>query len=305
MSAHVYFPAIEKQPGVPATLSRSVLTGLLRNQLHFQGVITTDCMEMNAISEGVGTANGAVKALQAGADMIMISHTYSKQQEALNKVLAGLKNGLIDETQLVQSINRIHVLKQKYLSWEDALKRETVQVKTGTDENKAFADYVYSEGVSIIRNSKKIIPFSADGKTLFIYDTHISYTNVEDKKDHLLFLEGVIRSVAPSADIFDDSDPKLYEVFDEMANGERSYSGIAVLTSSIAGNDQRVEKLMDLEKAGIPMVVIAGKSPYVVRHVPDNIPCICTYELTEPALKKAIKALFGMDVAKGIPPVTL
>ncbi len=55
MTAHVYFPSIETQPGVPATLSEKVITGLLRNKLGFTGVVTTDCMEMNAISNGVGT----------------------------------------------------------------------------------------------------------------------------------------------------------------------------------------------------------------------------------------------------------
>jgi beta-N-acetylhexosaminidase len=217
-----------------------------------------------------------------------------------------LENDRIDQAQITQSIHRIHRLKEKYLNWEETLDRESIKAKSVTDENKAFADDVYGQGVSIIRNSKNIIPFSVSGeKVLFIYDTHISYTNVEDKKDNSLFFEAVIHAVAPSADVYDDSDPKLDEVIDEMKKGKRSYSGIAVLTSSIAGSDKRVEDLIDMEKAGIPMVVIAGKSPYVVSHLPESIACICTYELTVPALKKAVKALFGMDSVKGIPPVTL
>ncbi|MFW6229939.1 MAG: glycoside hydrolase family 3 protein, partial [Halanaerobium sp.] len=64
MTAHVYFPAIEKEEGIPATLSKSVLTDLLRDELKFEGLIITDCMEMNAIVNTFGTVEGAVRTIE-------------------------------------------------------------------------------------------------------------------------------------------------------------------------------------------------------------------------------------------------
>src|SRR5207248_2649027 len=69
MTAHIAFPAITHDALLPATISSAILSGILREQLSYEGVIITDCLEMNAISEGVGVAQGSVMALQAGADL--------------------------------------------------------------------------------------------------------------------------------------------------------------------------------------------------------------------------------------------
>src|SRR5699024_11730452 len=74
MAAHVHFPAIEPEKDKPATLSKQVLTHLLRDKLGFDGVVTTDCMEMDAIGRTIGREQGAVEALKADSDLIMVSH---------------------------------------------------------------------------------------------------------------------------------------------------------------------------------------------------------------------------------------
>src|SRR5690606_2186935 len=68
MIAHVFFPAFEAEDKVPATLSHSVVTGLLREKMGFNGVVTTDCLEMDAVSKTIGTVEGALRALKAGVD---------------------------------------------------------------------------------------------------------------------------------------------------------------------------------------------------------------------------------------------
>src|SRR5258708_38987628 len=71
MSSHIYFPALMGQSELPATLSPAVVKELLREKLGFEGVIITDCLEMNAVSETVGVGKGAVLAHQAGNDLIL------------------------------------------------------------------------------------------------------------------------------------------------------------------------------------------------------------------------------------------
>ena len=68
MTAHIYFPAIESRKGMPATLSYNVLTGLLREELGYTGIIITDCMEMKAIANSFGTIEGSVMSIEAGSD---------------------------------------------------------------------------------------------------------------------------------------------------------------------------------------------------------------------------------------------
>ena len=73
MTAHVTFPSIDPTPGLPATLSHRALTGLLREELGHEGLIVTDAMEMQAITANFGIAEAAVRAVEAGADMVLVA----------------------------------------------------------------------------------------------------------------------------------------------------------------------------------------------------------------------------------------
>jgi beta-N-acetylhexosaminidase len=111
MTAHVVFPAIEKEPGLPATLSKAVLTDLLRNELGFNGVIISDCLEMAAIAEGVGVTQAAVKTVRAGADIALISHQEARQYAAIEALVAAVEAGDISIERINQSVQRIQKLK--------------------------------------------------------------------------------------------------------------------------------------------------------------------------------------------------
>lgn len=112
MSAHIYFPALEKEK-LPVTLSPAVLTGLLREELGFEGIITTDCMEMNAIAEHYGVAEASVLAVLAGADQILVSHRSDRQGAALAALEAAVHEGRIDEARIDDSVRRLLRMKWK------------------------------------------------------------------------------------------------------------------------------------------------------------------------------------------------
>jgi beta-N-acetylhexosaminidase len=116
MAAHIYFPAIETEAGIPATLSKAVLTDLLREELDFRGLIITDDMEMGAITKNFGTVQGAVRSIKAGSDIVLISHSYDLQKEALAAVTTAVKNGEITKKRIKESVKRILKLKVKRLS---------------------------------------------------------------------------------------------------------------------------------------------------------------------------------------------
>lgn len=112
MSAHIYFPALEQEK-FPVTLSKAVLTGLLREELGFGGIIMTDCMEMNAIAEHYGTVEASVLAIEAGADIVLISHRADRQLAAIEAILHAVAEGRISETRIDDSVRRLLALKVK------------------------------------------------------------------------------------------------------------------------------------------------------------------------------------------------
>lgn len=116
MVAHIYFSTIESEAGIPATLSKAVLNDLLREDLNFEGVIITDDLEMGAITNFFGTAAGAVKTIEAGSDIVLISHSYDKQKQAIEAVIAAVENGRISEKRIEESLRRIIKLKGKRIN---------------------------------------------------------------------------------------------------------------------------------------------------------------------------------------------
>lgn len=113
MAAHVAFPSIDPDLSRPATLSAAVLQGLLREELGFTGLILTDCLEMRAISDRFGPGEAAVRALEAGADLLLISHTEERQQAAYQALLEAVRTRRISEERLRASVRRVLALKER------------------------------------------------------------------------------------------------------------------------------------------------------------------------------------------------
>ncbi|MBM3464949.1 MAG: beta-N-acetylhexosaminidase, partial [Armatimonadetes bacterium] len=115
MTAHITYPALESQPGLPATLSERILSGLLRQEMGFDGVIITDSMSMLAIARNFGVAQAAVMSVQAGADIVLACGTREAQLETLEALLNAVRDGKISEAQVDASVERILSLKEKFL----------------------------------------------------------------------------------------------------------------------------------------------------------------------------------------------
>jgi beta-N-acetylhexosaminidase len=112
MVAHILIPKID--PQYPSSLSKIVVTDLLRKKLHFSGVIITDDLTMGAILQNYDIGDAVVKAIQAGNDIALVCHGLDNQMKAKNAILAAVKDGKISEQQINNSVYRILKLKKKY-----------------------------------------------------------------------------------------------------------------------------------------------------------------------------------------------
>lgn len=110
MTAHVVVAALD--PERPATLSRSILGTLLRERLDFRGVCFTDCLQMDAIARGVGTARGAALALAAGADCCVISHDLALARDARAAIVAAVADGSLPYDRLAEAASRVRALRE-------------------------------------------------------------------------------------------------------------------------------------------------------------------------------------------------
>ena len=308
MTAHVYFPAYEKEDRTPATISKDVITGLLRNKLQFSGVVTTDCLEMNAIKDTIGTPKGALEALKAGVDLIMISHSYPLQTAALDEILKAVESGELEETVLDDALNRVIQLKEKYLSFESLNLDDPCMVPdvVGCKEHKLLAEKVYRQGITVVKD-QNILPLSnhPESRVLVLYPENSSTMQVEDKRYSAYSLGRAVQDIHPVADSYCFSTAKLNNEIEDITNRAKGYDVIIIGTMSVKKGDLQIQLVQQIKNICSKTIVLALRNPYDIGFFSD-IPCyLATYEFSLPALEMAAKVLYGMEEAGGKLPVTI
>ncbi|HET9252314.1 MAG TPA: glycoside hydrolase family 3 protein [Candidatus Eisenbacteria bacterium] len=144
MVAHVSVPAVEPDPSVPATLSRAVVTGLLRERMGFQGVVVTDALEMAGATSRGSYGEVAVRAIEAGCDLLLYSKLEPGPEEALAAIREALRSGRLTPERVALSIERIGRLRAGSAArpprdWSFLLEREAREAVPG-DELERIAE---------------------------------------------------------------------------------------------------------------------------------------------------------------------
>lgn len=301
MSAHVYFPALEKKENVPATLSHSVMTGLLREELGFDGVITTDCMEMDAIAKRIGTVEGCVQAVEAGVDFVMVSHLHDLQEQTVIRLAEAVESGRISERRIDESIERIEKLARKYTSWEEVDFNNTVADFVGSQTHHDEMKEIYKQGITEVKGPG--IPIEPNDRVLLIHPKNEYAMMVEDKRyatltmaEQLKKVHGNVVSMEVDKEIPEDVDIK--ELVTE-------YDHIVVLTLNADKHENQRLLVYELLDSGKPVDVIAVRSPYDAAFFPNVNRVICTYEFTESAFEVVASYLAGTTSINGSLPVTI
>lgn len=112
MVAHILLPQLDPQN--PASMSKTVMSDILRNQLDFEGVIITDDMTMRAITDHFDIGRAAVESVKSGSDIILVGHHYKNVVETISSLKSAVQKGEISEQRINESVARIIALKRKY-----------------------------------------------------------------------------------------------------------------------------------------------------------------------------------------------
>lgn len=168
MTAHIIIEAID--PELPATLSPKVLTGLLREELGFEGIIVTDAMVMDAISANWGAGQAAVMAINAGADIVMANGSQYDQLDTLDQLNLALQEGRLDRDRVEESALRVvaQKLRSGLLPQRELARLD--QDVIGAEEHAALAAKIALDSITLIKNEDQLLPFDAesDEKTLVV-----------------------------------------------------------------------------------------------------------------------------------------
>lgn len=306
MSAHIYFPALELEADKPATLSKAVLTGLLREKLGYTGLITTDCMEMNAISETIGTAKGVVAALQAGVDLAMVSHTLQRQVGALQEVKAAVESGELSRESILTSAERIRRVKDTYINWNNTSIDSGAKVPSfvGGNDHRKLAKEAYRRGVTMVYNHG-LIPIDSSSNIVIVTPEASAQSAAEDPSHATVRLYDAVRSYQPNAKNIALTSEWTEEDIHEQVEQWKQYDAVIFGVQYLAQQPMQQLLLEKLAASDIPVIAIVMRSPYDVALLPELHTCICTYEVSSPASEVAVSAVFGEEEILGTLPVTI
>ncbi len=307
MTAHVLFPAYE--PSLqPATLSRHVLTGLLREQLGYEGVIVTDCLEMKAISETVGIGRGAVMAVQAGADLVLVSHRFDRQLEALEALYAAVVSGDIPEARIDESVRRILKMKKARTA-----RNEHAPVEIGHDDHRAFAREVCARAVTLVKVSDQALPLRRDQSVLAVWPEVCQSSEVDEVIAQEQTIGSLLRSKLYSVtEIRIGTEPSEEEIARIMAVAG-SCGQIVVGTYNAAFSERQtgiVQALVALGHGAAgeerkTVIAVALRNPYDVHGFPGVDAYLACYE-NRPAMLEALAGVLAGEIeARGQLPVRL
>ncbi|RAL15392.1 putative beta-N-acetylglucosaminidase [Aspergillus homomorphus CBS 101889] len=309
MTAHISLPGLGNS-NLPATLSPEVLR-ILRTDMNYDGMIITDCLEMDGIRATYGTEEGSVLALAAGSDSFMICHTYGVQVASVRRVCEAVGAGRIPMTRLEEAYRHVTQLKQNLLSWEEALRVDEAfesKLRELDLQNRQLADAAYARSVTVVRDDSKILPVSVSSKVIFLFpgDKIPSGGAVDG--------EGLGRVGSYNGSVYFDVLKRHNPNVTEIRYGEAGLSteewrlveaADVVILTTINARESPFQRKMGraLPSRARALISIAACSPYDFLDEPTISTYITTYEPTLEAFTVAVSAIFGAAPATGRLPV--
>ena len=307
MTGHVFFPAYESG-NTPATLSKNVVTNLLRKELGYKGLIVSDCMEMKAIDDTFTTEKGCVMGLVAGLDQVMVSHTYEKQVLAINEVYKAFKEGILTEKDINEKVSRTLALKERSFKVLEKyfFGKDYFDVKGIIDniEHKAFASRIVDESLTLVKGENIDYKYLMNNETLIVTTEPFATTIAEDELSS--------RSIG-SAIIENKLNVKVKRIkvsitdeeIDEIVNSAREYKQVLVCTYNANMYTNQAKLINKLNRIHDNLYVLSTRNPYDIYKFKGVKNYLCLYEYTPNSVNTIIRYLKREITPTGKLPVKL
>ena len=304
MTAHLSVPALEPEP-IPATVSNKILTGLLRNELKFGGLITTDAMDMQGLTKMFPPGEAAVRALEAGVDLLLIP---TNPKAAIEGVYQAVRSGRLSAQRIDESVVRILAAKIRLgLTKKRFVKLEDIGDSIDTPEDEELALKVASQALTLAKNDNNLLPLAKTAKPC-VYTLLPTRTSTAGRE-----FQDEIRARAPGARLMilepQWSESELLNYL-EPAGGCDSLVVASWVSASayrgsvdLGGNyPALMTQLLALRK---PLAFISFGNPYLLRSFPEVTSYAAAFSTASPSEVAAARALFGELPFPGKSPVTI
>jgi len=299
MTAHIVVPSLDPS-GDPATLSKPILTGVLRGELGFKGLIVTDALEMAAVRAKYGDAEVAVRAIEAGADQVLLPPAPDVQFKA---VLDAVKSGRISERRIDESLLRILLMKIKNgVLFQPFVDPAKIATTVGTPASLATAQRIVDKSITLVKNNTGTLPLSKTPRSILVTGWGVTTTQSLATS---LTARGATTTVAQTG-----AAPTDAAIADAVTKAQAN--DVTVVLTQKAWDTKVTDKLAkqqklvkDLLATGKTVIVVAVRDPYDIAYFDQAPTYLATYGYAAVSMESLTKVLYGEIAPTGKLPVDI
>ena len=304
MTAHLAVPALEPEDE-PATVSSKIITGVLKEELGFRGLVVTDAMDMQGLAALYDTAEASVRAIEAGADMLLMP---KKAEDAINGVMAAVQRGRISRKRIDDSLAKVLAAKAKLgLNRKKVVDLDGIDEVVDSPEAEERAQLVADHAVTLVKDEKDALSLRHPETTCLIAltegrrSTQGQRLMEEVKKRAPNMLTATVDPTMSKED--------LEQVSQKTSGCSQIIAAAYVTVNAYRGNVAMAGAFPDFLNGLIagktPITLVALGNPYLVRSFPNVSAYVATYSPTPTSEAALAKALFGEIDITGRLPVTI
>ena len=304
MTAHISVPSLDGGVGDPATLSSAVLTDLLRDEMEFDGLLFTDAMDMSAISRGFGAEEASVRAIEAGADVILMPPSVER---AVEGIAAAVESGRIEASRIDASVRRIlETKKQMGLDRDRTVQIDQIGQVVGIPAHTQVAAEIAERSITLLHNGGNLLPLLGTRSARVM---SVSFRRTSDVLAGRYF-NTRLRQTYPrltTAGLDVNSGPALYEDLLRQARQQAlvilsTYVTAFSQSGSLALPEEVVDFAGQLTEIGVPHIVVSFGNPYLITELPDVRAYMLAWSGSEVSQTAAAQALFGeIEISGRVP----
>ncbi|MDX6361587.1 MAG: beta-N-acetylhexosaminidase [Streptomyces sp.] len=300
MTAHIMVPALDPS-GDPATLSSPILTGILRGELGYDGVVVTDSLGMEGVRTKYGDDRVPVLALKAGVDQLLNPPSIDT---AWNAVLRAVRGGELTEARLDESILRVLRLKAKLgLLTNPYVTDRGVDRTVGIASHLKAADRIADRTTTLLVNKEGLLPLSrSTRKNVLVVGADPASPSGSDGPPTTV-LAGALTGLGFTATALSTGTAPSQATIDKAVAAAQGKDAVVVGTYNVSATSTQKTLVSRLIATGVPVVAVAIRNPYDVAQLPSVGACLAAYSWTDVELRAAARVIAGTVAPKGKLPV--
>lgn len=286
---------VEREGTLPATVSKKIIEGLLRDELGFRGLVVSDAFDMGGLIEHFDPGEAAVRAIEAGEDQILLSPNVDT---AIAAIKAAIRSGRLSEVRIDASVRRILAAKQ--FAVVPAPDPDAIFRTVDSQEHRDLANTIAKRALTLVREQSGVLPLRPESKIALIIVNDFPDPNVmADLERELRARANVVSAFAVDFRTRDNDWPSIGD------------AGVAVVAFAIRARSGAGQIAVPpaarhlVESLKVPVIGIAFGTPYLLREVPSLGTYICAYGIQPVMQVAAVNAMFGEASFSGRLPVTI